>query len=243
MQNTDFWTRKTCLFDSKTSPVVLCMQNRVISTRITGLYAPSPAVRFLHTKQPHLDQNYTSLWVPDFTCGFVYSKQRFRSKIACVYASQTSPVILCLKNGVPSIRITSLYGSCLHLWFLNAKQRHLDQNNTPLWAPDTTCHFVHTKQRELHQKNWSQWVPALICGFCMQNREFWSRITSLHRSQTSPVILCMQCCEISTRITSLSDASPHMWFSHAKQRLLDKNNKSQWVPDITCRFVHAIHRD
>ena len=37
--------------------------------------------------------------------------------------------------------------------------------------------------------------------------------------------------------------SPHLWFLHAKQRLLEPNNKSLWVPDITCRFVHAIQRD
>ena len=37
--------------------------------------------------------------------------------------------------------------------------------------------------------------------------------------------------------------SPHLWLLHAKQRLLDPNNKSLWVPHITCRFVHAIQRD
>ena len=36
---------------------------------------------------------------------------------------------------------------------------------------------------------------------------------------------------------------PHLWFLHAKQRLLDQNNKSIWVPDLTCRFVHANQRD
>ena len=36
------------------------------------------------------------------------------------------------------------------------------------------------------------WVPALICGFCMQNSDFWSRITSLCGSHTSPVVLCVQ---------------------------------------------------
>ena len=30
--------------------------------------------------------------------------------------------------------------------------------------------------------------------------------------------------------------SPHLWFLDAKQRLLDSNNKSLKVPDITCRF-------
>ena len=36
---------------------------------------------------------------------------------------------------------------------------------------------------------------------------------------------------------------PHLWFFHAKQRLLDQNNKYLWVPDMTCRFVNAKHRD
>ena len=35
---------------------------------------------------------------------------------------------------------------------------------------------------------------------------------------------------------------PHMCFLHAKQRLLDQNIKSLWVPDITCRFVHVQER-
>ena len=38
-------------------------------------------------------------------------------------------------------------------------------------------------------------------------------------------------------------SSPHLWFLHSKQRLLDPNNKSLLVPDITCRFVQAIQRD
>ena len=36
---------------------------------------------------------------------------------------------------------------------------------------------------------------------------------------------------------------PHLWILIAKQRLLVQNNKSPWVPDITCRFVHAQKRD
>ena len=30
---------------------------------------------------------------------------------------------------------------------------------------------------------------------------------------------------------------PHMWFFQAKQRLLEQNNKSLGVTDMTCRFV------
>ena len=37
--------------------------------------------------------------------------------------------------------------------------------------------------------------------------------------------------------------NPHLWFLHAKQRLLDQNYKSLWVPDLTCLFVLAKQRD
>ena len=37
--------------------------------------------------------------------------------------------------------------------------------------------------------------------------------------------------------------SPHLCFFLAKQLLLDQNYKSLWVPDLTCRFVHAKQRD
>ena len=38
-------------------------------------------------------------------------------------------------------------------------------------------------------------------------------------------------------LVSMSPIS-HVWFLDAKQRLLDRNNKSLWFPDITCRCVH-----
>ena len=45
------------------------------------------------------------------------------------------------------------------------------------------------------------------------------------------------------RITSLYGSQPSsVFFLHAKQRLLDLNNKSLWVPDITCRLVHVKQR-
>ena len=40
---------------------------------------------------------------------------------------------------------------------------------------------------------------------------------------------------------------PHLWFLHVNLRLLEQNNKSLWVPDMTCSFVHvqqrALHRN
>ena len=38
-------------------------------------------------------------------------------------------------------------------------------------------------------------------------------------------------------------SSPHLWFLHVKQRILDKNYKSLLVPDLANHFVHAKQHD
>ena len=53
---------------------------------------------------------------------------------------------------------------------------------------------------------------------------------------------CKTACLASELLVSM-DPSPHLWFLHAKLRPLDPNNKSLCVPEIICRFVHAIQRD
>ena len=97
MQNSAFCTRVTSLYGSQIWPVVLCMQYSVISTRITCLYGsqplsvvfacktatfgaelqvcmcPSSHLWFLHTQQRILDQNFKSVRVPDFICGFEHT--------------------------------------------------------------------------------------------------------------------------------------------------------------------------
>ena len=37
--------------------------------------------------------------------------------------------------------------------------------------------------------------------------------------------------------------SPHLWLFPAKQRLLDQNYKSLWIPDLANRFVNEKQRD
>ena len=149
---------------------------------------------------------------------FLHAKQRLLDQSTSLLGYQTSPVIFCLQNSVPRFRITSLYGS------------------------QSSSVFLHSKQRLL------------------------TRITNLYWSQTSPVVLCRQYSVISTRNTCLYGSQPlsvvfacitatfgpeyklsmgtrpHLSFLHAKQRLLDQNNKSLWVPDMTYRFVHVQQR-
>ena len=48
---------------------------------------------------------------------------------------------------------------------------------------------------------------------------------------------------VSIRITSLYGSQPSCLVLDAKQRLFYRNNKSLWVPAITCGFMHAKQRD
>ena len=78
----------------------------------------------------------------------------------------------------------------------------------------------------------------------MQTRDFWTKIASLYGSQNSPVIVCnAKQRGLASELLVSMGPSPQLWFLHAKQRLLDMNNKSLRVPDISCRFVQAIQRD
>ena len=153
-----------------------------------------------------------------------------------------------------------------HLSFCACNTAWLAPESLVSMGPNPYLWFLHAKQRLLEQNYKYLCVTALICGFCIHNSAFWTRISSLYVSQTSsvvlsthncvlntrikrlsvfqpsPVVLCMQNSDFSTWIASLYGPSPHLCFLHAKQRLLDPNNKSLRVPDITCRFVHAIQR-
>ena len=53
---------------------------------------------------------------------------------------------------------------------------------------------------------------------------------------------CTTVC-LATELPFSMGPRPHLWTLIAKQRLLVQNYKSLWVPDLTCRFVHAKQRD
>ena len=101
---------------------------------------------------------------------------------------------------------------------------------------------------------------------CMKNSNFTTRLTILNGSQTScavlsthnsvlstrtkklywfqtsPVVLYMQNSDFRTRITSFCGSKTQPVDFHAKQRLLDQNNKSLYLPmhDLSfCSFTRA----
>ena len=78
----------------------------------------------------------------------------------------------------------------------------------------------------------------------MQNSDFWTRITSLYGSQTSPIAFGIQNSNIITTINmSLWVRALICGFVHSQQRHYDHILWCLWVPDLTCRFVHAKQRD
>ena len=69
------------------------------------------------------------------------------------------------------------------------------------------------------------------------------RNTSLYGSQPSSVVFAFKTAWLASELLVSMGPRPHDWFLDAKQRLLDHNNRSVWVTNITCRFVHAKQRD
>ena len=85
-------------------------------------------------------------------------------------------------------------------------------------------------------------IPALICCFWMHKSDFWSRITSLYGSQIWNAFCACKTARWAPEILVSMGPFHHLWCLHAKQKLLDQNYKCLWVPDLTCRFVHAKQR-
>ena len=96
-------------------PALICRvvhaKQRLLILSSKSLWVPDITCRFVHAIQHDVYQNHLSLWVPTLICGFSMQTCDFWSKITSLYGSQTWPVVLCMQNGVITIRNTSLYGS------------------------------------------------------------------------------------------------------------------------------------
>ena len=130
IKNSHFWTKITSLYGSQTSPVVLCMQYRVISTRITSLH-----------------------WSQTSSVVFACKTATFGPELQ-VSMGPRHHLSFCACNTVwlvPEILVSM--GPSPHLCFVHTKQWLLGQNYKSLWVPDLTCRFVKEKPRDYHKKN------------------------------------------------------------------------------------------
>ena len=93
-----------------------------------------------------------------------------------------------------------------HLWFWALITACLAQEHKAYIGSRPHLWFCACKTAPLGLK--FLWVLDPTCGFCMQNSDFWTRITSLYVSQTWSVIVCMYKSVLSIRITSLYGSQP-----------------------------------
>ena len=77
----------------------------------------------------------------------------------------------------------------------------------------------------------------------MQYSMISTRMTCLYQSHPLSVVYACKTATLGLELQVSVYPRPHLRFLHAKQRLLDQNNRFQCVPDMTYRLVHAKQRD
>ena len=125
-----------------------------------------------------------------------------------------------MQNIVSSTRITSLYWSQLSSVVFGSKTATLGPELQASMDPRHHLSFCACKTERFPPELQVSVGPRTHLSFCA----------------------CKTVCLASEILVSMGP-SPHLSFLDAKHRLLDQNNKSLWIPDITCRFVHAKQRD
>ena len=167
----------------------------------------------------------------------------FRTRLTSLYGSQTSSVVLSTPNSMLSTRINRLY------WFQPPPVVLCNQNSdfwtriTSLYGSQTwpvfSCMYksvISTRITRLYG-----FQPSSVVLW-IQNSDLMTTIACVYGSQTSPAIFACKTAWLASELPVFIGPSPHVWFLDAKQRLLDRINKSLWVPGITCRFVNAKQR-
>ena len=199
-------------------------------------------------------------------CFFPLQNSDFRTRLTSLYGSQNSSVVLSTHNSVLSTRIkrlcwfqpsrvvlcmqitdfstwiTSLYWSQPSSVVFACKTASFGPAYKSLWAPDLTCRFVHTNSViSTRNTTFSGFQPSSVV-LCIPNSALMTKIGSLYESQPSCVVFGCKRATFGLELQGSFVQKPHLLFFHAKLRLLDQNNNSLWVPDMTCHCVHVQQR-
>ena len=190
----------------------------------------------------------------------------FWTQIACLYGSQKTLVTFCMENSLPSIRITSLYGSISHLWFCAIKTATLGLEYKSLWVQDPTCAFWMQNSDFMTGLTILYGPQTSSVVLSTHNSVLSTRIKLLYGFQPSPVVLCIQNSNFSTWITSLFWSKPssenfackpatfgpklhismgprnHLWLFAWKTACLSSELLVSIGPALTCGFVHSKQR-
>ena len=154
---------------------------------------PSPHLLLLYAKQRLEEYNYKSLSVQTLPVVFCIQNSGFSTRIASLYVSQPSFVVLRIHNSDTMTRINSLYGSqtspvilCMQNSMISTRITSLHESQT---TPVVLC-MIQIDECLL--------LPALICGFLMQNIDFRTRIASLYVTHPHLWFLCIHNSDIMT---------------------------------------------
>ena len=140
----------------------------------------------------------------------------FRTRNTSLYGSEQSSVVLCIQNSDFMTRIANLYGSQI--------------------SPAVSCLQCSVSSIRITSLHGSQ--PSCVVFGC--NRATFGQEKQVSMSPRHNLSLCA--CKIAWLAPELLLSmcpNPHLWFLHAKQRILDQNFKSLCVPDLICGFEHT----
>ena len=180
----------------------------------------SPHLWFCAFKTATFRSNSLCIWVPDLACDLLQANSVPSIRITSLYGSPLLSVLLCMQNSDFMTRHTSLYGS-----------------QTSSVVLSTHNSVLSTRIKRLY---WFQ--PSLVVFSCKRASSGPEKQVSTGPRHDLSFYARTTACLASEILVSMGP-SLHLWFLSAKQRLLDQNYKSLWVLDLTCRFVHAIQRD
>ena len=111
IQNSAFRNRITSFCGFKTPPVDFAFKTATSRPEKQVSMFPTHELSFCACTRACLASEILVSTGPSHHLWFLHAKQRLLDQHTSLYRSQTSPVVLCIQNSVPSIRITSLYGS------------------------------------------------------------------------------------------------------------------------------------
>ena len=180
----------TSPYRSQTSSVDLWMQNGALSTWI-----------------------YKSIWVPAIICGFCVQNRDFRTRIASLCGSQTSPIILCMQNSVIIARISSLNGSQPSFVVLCNQNSDFRTRLTSLYVSQTSSVGLCTHNSGLSTRISSPYgFQPSHAVLCMQNSVISTWITCLYVSQPSSVVFACKTAHFGPALQFSMGPRPHLWF-------------------------------
>ena len=146
-----------------------------------------------------------------------------------------------MQNSVICTRMTSVYGFQPSSAFFFMQNSDFRTRLTSLYWSHTSSVVLSTHISVLSTriKRLYGFQPSpVVC--CMQISDFNTRMASLYGFQLSSVVLFMQNSDFKT---NLYWSQPSSVVFACKTSTFGPAFKSLWVPDITCRFVHAKQHD